>query len=768
MELVRSHLVVTRRYAADLVAAVALTVLSLSAAAPAAVFAQALSDDPFPVDSDDADDPIGVDDNARGLDRIASERAAAAAPATPPVDLRFGPEPPVLGARSGEILTAAPAVREERHRVQVELEPGLARVSVEVTLTSTAEQPAEVSYRLAVPKGAWIASLSVCNAAGCRDAVPDDAPNGQSAYDAAVLGRADHHLGRGRRERTGARPLPPVAHAALDGERSALNVRAAPARKGDPLIVRVRYEAEAPMHAGMVRFTLPARGMDPRAAQTEVALEARDLLDARVAGQLVTPTSRREPEVLASEPWTSLPITAHARAAAPPSARVQRMSCDRSPCARARAWAGPAAASARDIVLAIDASPSTEGPARGRLIAAVAAVLDAAPSGSRVRALAFAARARAIIDKPIDPGLVALAPFTPHIDGEELGAATRFDAAWSLAESWLSDRAHKLRPLVVIVGDGGLSVRAGKRAFAHAKRLGVEVSAINVADREASAELLSGVHLTGGVLIDAGAAAELATFGREREVLGEQVAALFAPAVGKLGGRPLRAGEALSYFGSDVAATRWSGAGARASAGGTLFRAASLVAADPHDIAQAKRLGHGWPEPVVPSGPKARCDRRGPAGVRSAVGSDEAPVALAHERPCAVAKVTKAKAHGDKPALGKGMPSDPLLDMLRHRVLPFARDCFRRDRGGRSEYELRAVFVFALAEREVVSADVEGRIPEPLRQCLMGAVDTLEVPRFTGTVMVRYPLVTESAPKAEQIQLTQVAARAVDDLLREP
>jgi hypothetical protein len=65
----------------------------------------------------------------------------------------------------------------------------------------------------------------------------------------------------------------------------------------------------------------------------------------------------------------------------------------------------------------------------------------------------------------------------------------------------------------------------------------------------------------------------------------------------------------------------------------------------------------------------------------------------------------------------------------------------------------------------VISADVEGRIPETLRQCLMGAVDTLDVPRFTGTVEVRYPLVTESAPKAEQIRLTQVAARAVDDLI---
>jgi hypothetical protein len=752
VELVRSHLV--------LQLVLALAVLSL----PATVRAQPktpLPDDPFPVDSEDADDPIGVDDSARNLDRVANERAAAQAKAaTPAIDLRFGPEPPALAARSGEILTAAPAVREERHRVRVELEPGLARVEVELTLTSSSEQPSEVAYRLALPKGAFIAALSVCNAGGCRDATPDEAPIGKSAYDAAVLGRTG--------KRTGARALPPVAHAVLDSERSALSLRAAPARKSDPLIVRVRYEAEAAMHAGMVRFALPARGMDPRAAQTELTLQARELLDARVAGQLVALTKSRQAEVLVSEPWSALPITAQARASAPAAAHVQRMSCDGAPCARARAWAGPAQPSPRDIILAIDASPSTEGPARGRVIAAVAAVLDAAPSGSRVRALAFAARARSIIDKPIDPGLVALAPFAPHVEGEALGAATSFDAAWSLAESWLSDRERKLRPLLVIVGDGGLSVRAGKRAFKDAKRLGVEVSAINVGDRATAAELMGGVHLTGGAVIDAGAAAELATFGREREILHDQVGALFMPTVGKLGGRPLRAGEALQYLGNEKAAPSWSGGRARSSSGGALFRTIALVAADAQDIAHARRLAHAWPEPLVASGPKARCDRRGPAEVRSALGSDEAPVALAQERPCAVSKpAAKAKGQTETPALGKGMPSDPLLDMLRLRVMPFARDCFRRDRGGRSEYELRAVFVFALAEREVVSADIEGRIPEPLRQCLMGAVDTLDVPRFTGTVVVRYPLVTESAPKAEQIQLTQLAARAVDDLLQE-
>jgi hypothetical protein len=110
------------------------------------------------------------------------------------------------------------------------------------------------------------------------------------------------------------------------------------------------------------------------------------------------------------------------------------------------------------------------------------------------------------------------------------------------------------------------------------------------------------------------------------------------------------------------------------------------------------------------------------------------------------------------------MPADPLLDMLRRRVMPVARGCFRRDRGGRPEYQKRAVFAFTLAEREVVDAHVEGAIPDALKHCLLAAVDTLEVPRFSGLVTVRYPLVTESVPLPEQLELRPATASTLDGL----
>jgi hypothetical protein len=117
--------------------------------------------------------------------------------------------------------------------------------------------------------------------------------------------------------------------------------------------------------------------------------------------------------------------------------------------------------------------------------------------------------------------------------------------------------------------------------------------------------------------------------------------------------------------------------------------------------------------------------------------------------------------------IGAGMPSDPLLSMLRQRILPVARGCFRRDRAGRAEYQKRAVFVFALADREIVDARIEGGIPDALRQCLLTAVDTLEVPRFSGVVKVRYPLITESMPLPEQIELRSETAGTLDRLFPE-
>jgi len=87
------------------------------------------------------------------------------------------------------------------------------------------------------------------------------------------------------------------------------------------------------------------------------------------------------------------------------------------------------------------------------------------------------------------------------------------------------------------------------------------------------------------------------------------------------------------------------------------------------------------------------------------------------------------------------------------------------DRAGRPDYQVRAVFAFELAEREVVSAEVTGTITDALRSCLLGAVDELAVPRFSGRVVVKYPLVTEKETLPAQIELTPQTAERLDSVI---
>ena len=111
------------------------------------------------------------------------------------------------------------------------------------------------------------------------------------------------------------------------------------------------------------------------------------------------------------------------------------------------------------------------------------------------------------------------------------------------------------------------------------------------------------------------------------------------------------------------------------------------------------------------------------------------------------------------------LPSRSLLELLRQRIVPVARGCFREDRRGRPSYQTRAVFEFRLADREVVDAEVTGRLTPELRACLLAAVDTLEIPRFDGTVAVRYPIYTAPQLPPPTLTLDTDVADAVDGLI---
>jgi hypothetical protein len=715
------------------------------------------------------DDPLGLEpsdeDLGKSLLRDIDENAKKKAKAG---DAHlFGPLPPPYRAKKGKVVTAVAAVREREHKTAIDIAHGLAKIAVTMRFVSISDKPAEVRYRLAIPSESGLESLKVCNTNGCRTGVIDR-PSELSLYDDAVLAR-------------GPKPTLPIAHAAFrkDSRGSAIVVRAAPILKGSDLTVNLNYVSPIRQHNGIARLQLPARGMDPRAAPT--AFEFSDSL----RDNLVSNTP------LKSDAWIPTEIVARTSFAAKRQIEAWRFSCNKKLCGRARVAAATEPLQPVDLTLFIDASPSMVGPARGRVATAVSVLLANAPPGTRARALVFAARSKPIVKKFVDVNEIPLASIANAIVESELGSATRFENAWETAKAWTKRRrSGRNRSVVVIVGDGGLTTgRSYAKPFSEAKRAGVEVSVLNLADRDAVPELQKGVESTGGMVVNAAAESERASRGYGTAALEDRIAALFARTAEKrirlrIGRKtfdlgPLRSGEELVWEGP-LETTRFRlFVGTRA----IRFEQAPDPVAHGLEVRLARALGMKSPREVLAavdpedfkpsqtlrparSIKKDKCDPRGPAWKKSGISSDEAPVALAEQRGCHKSNSQKAKrVQPVKP--GKGMPSEPLLFMLRNRIIPVARACFRRDRAGRPNYSKRAVFRFQLSEREVTSADIEGAVSQKLRKCLLSAVDTLDVPFFSGNVIVRYPLITEAEPLPHQIELTPETAKQVDSLLRE-
>ncbi len=692
-----------------------------------------------------------------------------------------GPVPPELPVREGEVLTAPSGVRETAHAIEAVLDDGLASVAHTLDVVTTSRGPVELRYRLAVPVGAWLAGLEVCEDTRCREGLTAG-PEGDAAYDDAVRARPA--------EATDA-PAP-VAHArrVTDARGDAVIVRAAPVRPGHPLRVRVRWIASAPVVGGVARVVIPARGEDPRAAAARLTVRAPAMLAATADG---LPTD----EVAATvEPWFPVELAATLPRGAPLTLSGWRARCGKRACTRFRVASGARQGGPVSIVLLLDASPSTLGPARGRVEPALAALLGAAPSGSQVRAVAFGARAETVLSAPVAAAQAPLGDLAQAAQ-TELGSATRLDVALRAIAPWLEAPAAPLPVHVVLVGDGGLTASPElDAAFATWRAGRARFSVIDLGERPPAARLAEAASATGGVVVhasprDPGAAR-----------LEERLAALFAPVVAdgisvRVGGvvhrlPPLRAGEErvwqaphapgvarLSFAGMRAGSStevhqikqeypRLS-VGARAASGAlAVGLAAGLSAAGEGASLSAVRL----PVPASAVAERAAsCTPHGPATHASGVSSDAAPVALVEPRTCRSAPPAplRPREPGELPTTrsrnpreGRGVPAETLLAMLRARVVPAARACFRADRAGRADYAVRASIAFALADRELVSTELGGDLAPALRACLLGALDALEVPRFEGTVIVRYPVYTEAAPPPPILELGDAAASGVD------
>lgn len=744
----------------------ALVLILASLGAPAGAHAQAIVDG----GSTGADDPLGVDPDDH-LERVAPTRASE--------EVR-----PRFRVRRGAVLAAIAGVREASHEVDVELGYGLARIEERMRFESSARHPAELRYRVAVPPGASLAALEVCNRHGCRAGAIDPS-EGLGPYDraAAAYGQSSG--------------VPPIGHVALveDDRGPALWLRAAPVEPAPPrqhghevdagLVVRLTYVVPAPIRGSHVRLTLPARGEDHRVAPARVRVRSEQLSSAAVGGIDAVERAVERPA------WEETEITARLTSAAP-ALRLEswQVPCGSRTCARLRAVAGPRAIAARDIVVLLDASPSTAGPARGRIGPAVGALLAALPEESRVRIASFAARAEAVVERDTAPGDVSLVAVQRALESR-LGSATRFEAAWELIAPWVDAMRS---PLILLIGDGGLTESGESRRALAAARRSADLAVLNVADRPTTvglARLLDERLLDedNAHQVEAGPEAARAAAGHGMSPLTERLGAVLAPVVeahvrARVGGRTidlggLRAGEEVVWEGP-----------VRRGRAVLLGRRRRARAADPPELLavplrdRLERIATERTvptrlaalrvvEPVVDEDSEETAEGSASDEIVPPVGSNT-HLALVHRRrpghspfpsPTQTADSTPpidapaALQRADGPT---SLPERSLLTLLRQRIVPAARGCFRNDRRGRPSYQRRAVFEFSLADREIITATISGTIPASLRACLTEAMDTLEIPRFDGTIRVRYPIYTAPRLPPPTLSLHPDTADAVD------
>ncbi len=692
-------------------------------------------------------DPWTGSGSEESTDPLASADTASLAGVVDDPDIEQVEAP--VPIRHGAIVEAIAGVSERSHAIAMTLEGGLAVVTETIVLGSTARHRAEAMLELAVPPGAALVALHVENDAGARDGVAADASAPQSAYDDALLVRSTTPSPR------------PVAHARLAN--GALVLRAAPVGPGNAtagdgaLTLRVTWVVPVPMHGGVARLAMPARGTDDRAARATLTLDAVDLVEPRVDGLGVERGDVSFPTEAAHA------ITALAPISRGPRAEAFLLRCTLGPCVQLHATGGRPRLSAAPITIAIDASPSTTIGARGRIADTVRVVSAMLPASTPVRWIAFAART-ADLGRGT-PAELDLPRVRAAVD-EPLGSATRFSALWAAiaGDARAGDR-------VLVVGDGGLTSGVLETAaIEQARARGVVVSTIDVADRPVHRALEEHVVASGGVVVQAGAAADRAAAGRGDDVLAELVsAALAEPApaiVARIDGRalalaPLRSGEDVLVAGTGtrgelsigdarvVARAPDAARGAILGALGSQTRA--LIAVDPDDLDDAAGAC------AADGSPRARASARA-----SSIVGHGLRIAPAHRRSCA----TEAAAALETRTAS--LPARVLRDQLRRRVIPPARRCFRDDRGGRTRVHREVAFDLVLADREIVDASVDGDIPDSLRACLLGAFDGVDVPAFDGTLVVRWPVHTEAFPPPPLIELApdvadDVRAIAGDD-----
>lgn len=611
------------------------------------------------------DDPLALDESTGGaLDEAARTLKVPVDPPSRPRSIQ------------GEVISAIEPVREARHEVEVELSHGLALVTVHASFTSNSPFAAEVAYRLPLPEDAVVSALRVCSEGGrCTVATPQaeriSVTPAQASDDARV----------------------PYLWASYvrDARGRALSLLASSVRKGRPLTLSVSYVAEAPVRGGKARFTLPARGHDGRAAPTH--LRVRSPYPAELS-----PGDERERDA-----FRAVDIVATFRPQSSVTRSEVRASCPGRPCQRSFRAAPPAAPIAGPLWLALDVSPSMEGPARSRMDPVLAALLMAVPDAAELVFITFAQRAQELGRYRAES-----VPLKMLSDAsmKNLGNATRITP---LRDALARARASHAR--VVLVSDGRFDRSERERRALKSLAEETDLWLLLLDDpplAEGVARLFRGVLPLSTLADRTARAADL-------EPLAEALHVLVSP----LREPGLFAGE------QQVRETN--------------------LANTPPRTHKASWLAH-WHARHAPA----------PTWLTEESARDaDAIVPLLYEDVTPVATVADT-----------GMPAESVLNMLRTQLIPKARACLRTDRKGRGDYAVELTFHALFARREISDAHIEGAIAEPLRLCLEQALDELRVPAFSGRIRVRYPIHTAREPEPPVIELEPDVAREVERAIR--
>lgn len=643
---------------------------------------------------------------------------------------------PSLGAAQ---LEAHEGVREASRRVHVTIDRGLARVETTALLESASDVRSEVELSVAMPERAALDRARVCIQRRCREAVRDRSPDDLGAYQLDLVAPRPHR-----------RPVLPVASVSSRG-----GVRAAPVSRSEPLEVRVSYVVPIELHGGHASLAVPIEGAGP----VEVSVSAPGFGEPRIGG---------EPGPVTLAPGS----IAHVSAPIPPGTRLGaawRVACGAQTCTRV--WLGSALSTRpRDVLLAVDASPSMEDVPAERTARAAAAVLAALPPGSTVRAVAFARDLEVRVAEPADPSSIEAASLlaTPGA----LGNTTTLGEVLARAGAWLAGGRD---PLVVVLCDG--------RIGAPRPPSGVTVSVVNVADERVSPTVAAAVEASGGVVVELGPRME---GGAPIEPHLAILSATVAFAEARVPGAPSRAllaGEALEWSGAGLPAASAAGVDLRPRAAPAalarglerwLTRETSgdgggdLVAVDASDFEAAR----AWERP----GERAYPPVRGAVEVEHRV----TPVGL--EGPC-----DPSTARGRLSVCGQRVTRLPRLRvcftevrgslgrdgvrMIMDHIRPAVRACFADARRGRRDFEASFTYRLALGQREVLHAaiaDASPSVDARLTQCLLDRpIRALVVPRFDGTIVVNYPFHTDRQPRPVRVELDP-DVEALLDALAEP